>query len=42
VYSEDTLPLPDHPPLMTIVREVEITGRRETVDVGVMRIYDER
>ena len=42
VYSEDTLPLPDRPPLMTIVREVEITGRRETVDVGVMRIYDER
>lgn len=42
VYSEDTLPLPDRPPLMTVVREVEIVGRRETVDVGVMRIYDER
>ena len=42
VYSEDTLPLPNRPPLMTIVREVEIVGRRETLDVGVMRIYDER
>ena len=42
VYSEDTLPLPNRPPLMTIVREVEIVGRRETLDVGVIRIYDER
>jgi hypothetical protein len=27
---------------MTVIREVEVTGRRETVDIGTLRIYDER
>jgi hypothetical protein len=42
VYSEDTLPLAQNPPLMTVIREVEVIGRRETVDIGTLRIYDER
>jgi hypothetical protein len=41
VYSEDTMPQVQQAPEIAIIREVEIDGRREEVDMGSIRIFSE-
>lgn len=41
VYSKDTLPQMQQAPDIPILREVDIDGRRDQVDLGTLRIFKE-